>query len=101
MLQNFSSTLPPPSFTVNLADTVTGEPIDGATVFSTDGEFVDRAFESVGFGAYLSFLDRSGVYMITAEADGYVTVSVGRFALGFGRCGSVNPIFTDIQMQSN
>ena len=58
-----------------VADATTGDPISGATLTLTEGDYVE-VMEEVQDGSYVGAGERAGTYSLMIEADGFVTGTI-------------------------
>lgn len=83
---------------VNLTSAVTGEPIEGAALTLTEGNYSEimQPFPT-GDGIYAGAGKRAGTYTLTIEAVGYESKTVSDIVVGADRC-HVIPVVLDIEL---
>ena len=70
---------------VAVTDATTGDPIDGATLTLTEGDYVE-VMEELASGSHIGAGERSGTYSLVAEAEGFETVTMDRIVVAADEC---------------
>ena len=85
--------------TVNLTDAATGEPITGATLTLTEGDYTET-MENPGSGFYSGAGERPGTYTLTIGATGYESQTRTDLVVHDAPC-HVIPVELDIALTPN
>ncbi len=81
---------------VRLTDSESGQPITGATLILTDGDYTETMMET-GDGQYVGAGERAGTYELTITADSYATETRGMIVITADEC-HVQPVNLDIEL---
>lgn len=81
---------------VTVTDSATGEPIEGATLTLTDGDY-SEAMEDLSAGSYAGAGERAGTYDLTIEAEGFDSALIENIVVESDICHVV-PVALDIAL---